>query len=959
MYNNTSAVVLIQVLFTGNQGVNGGAMHNFQSSVTMTNSTMAGNLATGQGGGIYNDGSSPYIQNMLIWGNQSGSGGDNLFNSEFSGPTIRYSLVGGCNPGGIWNEACGVDGDNNLPDADPLFVAPEPASSAPTTAGDYRLLDTSPVINMGDNAADLDNPSGLGTATISSIFSDLDGNPRFVRVFVDLGAYENQTFSCPVGGILYVDQAASGQQTGASWADALTTLQDALQLTAPCEVWVTAGLYYPDHGGSQADNNPAAAFRLKTGVALYGGFAGTETYRDQRNWATNLTVLSGDIDGNDLTDPTGVITTTTGITGTNSYHVLNGSSVTETARLDGFTVTGGSAISVYAASQGGGMFIAAGSPALANVIFSGSQADQGGGMYNETSSPTLTNLTFSGNSAFEGGGMYNTSSSPMLTNVTFSSNSAFMSGGGMLNSMYSQPTLVDVTFSGNQVEYYGGGMFNGSWSSPLLTDVTFSDNQAGNNGGGMYNYWTSPTLTNVLFSGNSAISSWGGETSGGGMYNFFNSNPMLTNVAFSSNQADYGGGMWNESSSNPTLINVTFFGNLASVGGGMYNAESSPTVSNSIMWSNTPEQVFNDPNSHPSFTYNDVQGGCPAGSTCTHLINLDPLFVDAAGGDLGLHTDSPAIDAGNNYAITVTTDLAGGPRFVDIPAAPDTGEGTPPLVDLGAYEANFVNAGLVKTVSPLEAVPGQLITYTLSFSNGGSLPAVGVVITDAVPSFLTIQGVDFGGVLITDTGHIPPYVWAVQNLSAGQGGVITLTATLSEPLTAGVYTNTALITATEDAGVGNNRSDIGLHVLNVAPLSMGESYVTLEDTPLHILAPGVLANDSDVNGDSFSAVKDSDPLHGQLTINLDGSFTYTPTLNYYGSDSFTYHASDGVLNSDIVTVTLTVQRVYRVFLPVVQRNYEPQSRGDAPLLQFKVLISNLIQRYAVTSENLIKVDHPV
>ena len=84
---------------------------------------------------------------------------------------------------------------------DPLFVAPEPASSAPTTAGDYRLQDTSPAINMGDNAADLDGTGPL-TATIRTITQDLDGNPRFVRVFVDLGAYENQTFACPAGGVL-------------------------------------------------------------------------------------------------------------------------------------------------------------------------------------------------------------------------------------------------------------------------------------------------------------------------------------------------------------------------------------------------------------------------------------------------------------------------------------------------------------------------------------------------------------------------------------------------------------------------------------------------------------------------------------------------------------------------------------------------------------------------------------
>ncbi len=884
-----SSPTLTNVTFSGNRSTKGGGgMRNWNhSSPILTNVTFAGNSTGAEGSAIYNgDGSNPLLQNVIAWNNTSSVAGPAIFNYdgyEVCIPTIRYSLVEGCNPGGVWENACGTDGGNNLTDIDPLFIAPEPASSAPTTQGDYRLQNASLAINAGDNAADLDGNGPL-TMTISDISPDLDGNPRIVLAVIDLGSYENQAFPCPTGGVVYVDEDATGAQSGASWSDAFISLQDALYVSNDCEIRVAEGAYYPDKDSDYSENKRTATFRLKSGVAIYGGFNGTETTREERNWTDNITVLSGDIDGNDLTDPNGVVTTTTGIMGTNSYHVLNGSSVTETARLDGFTVTGGSAIGDDAASQGGGMYIATGSPALANVIFSG-------------------------NSAFDGGGMYNTSSSPMLTNITFSNNSAFEGGGGMLNNMYSQPMLLDVTFSGNQVEYYGGGMYNGSWASPVLTDVTFSDNQAGNNGGGMYNYWTSPTLTNVLFSGNSAISSWGGETSGGGMYNFFNSSPTLTNVAFSGNQADYGGGMWNESGSNPTLTNITFSSNLASIGGGMYNAESSPTLSNSILWANTPEQVFNNSGSHPSFTYNDVQGGCPAGSTCIDLMNADPLFVDAAGGDLRLSPGSPAIDAGNTAYITATLDLAGGPRFVDIPAAPNTGLGTPPLVDMGAYEANFVDAGMLKTVSPLEAIPGQPITYTLTFSNGGSLPAVGVVIADAVPSFLTIQGVEFGGVAITDTGHLPPYAWAVQNLTAGQGGTITFTAILSEPLAAGIYTNTALITATEDAGEGNNRSDIGLHVLNVAPLAVGDGYTTLEDTPLQIAPDSVLANDSDDNGDALTAIKNSVPGHGLLALNLDGSFVYTPTLNTNGSDSFTYHAYDGGLNSNIATVNLSITSV--------------------------------------------------
>jgi hypothetical protein len=88
-----------------------------------------------------------------------------------------------------------------------------------------------------------------------------------------------------------------------------------------------------------------------------------------------------------------------------------------------------------------------------------------------------------------------------------------------------------------------------------------------------------------------------------------------------------------------------------------------------------------------------------------------------------------------------------------------------------------------------------------------------------------------------------------------------------------------------------------------------------------------LANDTDVDSSSLTAILDSDPAHGLLSLYPNGSFVYTPTLDYHGPDSFTYHASDGVLNSDIVTVTLTVKRVYRVFLPVVQRNDGPQSNA--------------------------------
>ena len=81
--------------------------------------------------------------------------------------------------------------------------------------------------------------------------------------------------------------------------------------------------------------------------------------------------------------------------------------------------------------------------------------------------------------------------------------------------------------------------------------------------------------------------------------------------------------------------------------------------------------------------------------------------------------------------------------------------------------------------------------------------------------------------------------------------------------------------------------------VNDAPTAGNDSYTTAEDTPLTVAAPGVLGNDADVEGTALTAVLVSGPAHGTLTLNSNGSFTYTPDANYNGPDSFTYKASDG------------------------------------------------------------------
>jgi VCBS repeat-containing protein len=97
--------------------------------------------------------------------------------------------------------------------------------------------------------------------------------------------------------------------------------------------------------------------------------------------------------------------------------------------------------------------------------------------------------------------------------------------------------------------------------------------------------------------------------------------------------------------------------------------------------------------------------------------------------------------------------------------------------------------------------------------------------------------------------------------------------------------------------------------VNDPPAATDDAYSTAEDTLRTVAAPGVLGNDSDPDGDQLTAVVASGPGHGSLILSADGSFTYTPATNYNGTDSFTYRVSDGTLQSDPATVTITVNAV--------------------------------------------------
>jgi VCBS repeat-containing protein len=117
-------------------------------------------------------------------------------------------------------------------------------------------------------------------------------------------------------------------------------------------------------------------------------------------------------------------------------------------------------------------------------------------------------------------------------------------------------------------------------------------------------------------------------------------------------------------------------------------------------------------------------------------------------------------------------------------------------------------------------------------------------------------------------------------------------------------------------------------VANLPPVAVADSYIASVDTPLVVTAPGVLTNDTDSESSPLIAVINAGPSHGSVTLNSDGSFTYTPTSAYTGPDSFTYHANDGSLDSNIVTVSITVSiTVNAGFAGLVNGSFESDFTG--------------------------------
>ena len=254
-----------------------------------------------------------------------------------------------------------------------------------------------------------------------------------------------------------------GTGDGLSWANASSDLQAMINADGVQQVWVAAGTYKPIRaadGTLNPGNIRATSFKMKNGVAIYGGFAGGETTLNGRNWRTNPTVLSGEHQGDDDIE-------------NNSCNVVlnfdNG--LSSTAVLDGFTITGGNANGAFIISAyGGGIYnYEAGSPTIINCTFFKNKANIGGGMYNFKSSTNLINCVFIGNQAGFGGAMSNIEASPSVVNCSFSGNRANTNGGGAVRSATnSSPSFKNCILWGNSSEIYNDESSTATYTNTLV-----------------------------------------------------------------------------------------------------------------------------------------------------------------------------------------------------------------------------------------------------------------------------------------------------------------------------------------------------------------------------------------------------------------------------------------------------------------------------------------------------------
>ena len=459
-----------------NQAFDGG-----ETNATLYNCTIVGNAAN-YGGAIntfmgisetsYLGKANYHLISSIVWGNQSTNGQIRTICSG-SPPSNTLPSFNNCDIEGssstAWDSNISPNVGLDCISDDPDFVSAVAYSSAPTTAGNYRLERTSPCIGVG---------------SMSRGDYDLDGADRIANLIVDMGAYEQPVTD------MFVDADASGANDGSSWTDAYTDLQSALaNARGGVQIWVAEGSYMPT-----STSDRTISFNIPSNVQVYGGFDGTETELSQRNAEDNVTTLSGDIGTPaDISD--------------NSHHVVAFGAVGRYTILDGFTITLGKADGTNYLRSGGGIYIdvtgeISCQPNIVNCRIINNQAQYRGGAI-----------------CLDGVGVTTSNFSPVFDKCVISGNLAGFQGGAITMDTFTggeiRPKITNCLISGNKSNYMGGAIVAIGGSSgyiyAAISGTTIAGNSADDLGGAFYLNGTTPGFCSVSLQ-NSIV--WGNSRKG-------------------------------------------------------------------------------------------------------------------------------------------------------------------------------------------------------------------------------------------------------------------------------------------------------------------------------------------------------------------------------------------------------------------------------------------------------------
>lgn len=234
----------------------------------------------------------------------------------------------------------------------------------------------------------------------------------------------------------------------------------------------------------------------------------------------------------------------------------------------------------------------------------------------------------------------------------------------------------------------------------------------------------------------------------------------------------------------------------------------------------------------------------------------------------------------------------------------------------GAKLVNFNGGNLVPNAvlaQTFPTTPGA--THTLTFD-------AGVVAYNTKPQVLQASVIGASGLLsqsisLTGSGNGATR-WSTRSFTfVANSATTTLTF---RDLSASTDSLDLLIDNVQVTGSGSAQS-------NTAPVAVADAYPANRDAPLVIPTPGLLGNDTDAQANPLTAVLNMVPVHGSVSLNANGGFTYTPFAGYTGTDSFTYHASDGSLDSNIAKVTINVQATTATASALVNGSFESNGTG--------------------------------